>query len=246
MPARPYRTLGFIGNCQADLLQRLFQRTTEGHPFRSFYQFYELTEAGQAKARDELASCDVLFVQDIKNCEDYPLRDAIRAETRVLPFPFLWFAAPWPYDDFNGMRDGHARSQDDPALHTVTYYDGALGRLRKHVPDADARLAAIARSIFQGSSSLNAFSISKRVVSKHRTKSTAARSAAIFSIGFATSRYSTRSIGPTDHCSSCSFSNCWMRSTSHSRYRPCPSSMNWRSFKSPFIRRSAKRSACAG
>jgi hypothetical protein len=136
------RTIGFVGNCQADLLQRLFQRATDGRPFRNFYHFYELDEAEQPKARADLAQCDVLFVQDIKNCEDYPLRDAIRAETRVLPFPFLWFAAPWPYDDFNGLRDGHARSQDDPALHTVTYYDGALGRLRKLVPDPEARVAA--------------------------------------------------------------------------------------------------------
>lgn len=140
--ARPDRTVGFIGNCQADLLQRLFQRAIESRPYRSFYHFYELAEAERAQAQDEVAQCDVLFVQDIKNCDDYPLRDAIRAETRVLPFPFLWFAAPWPYDDFNGLRDARARAQDDPALHTVTYYDGALGRLRKLVPDPEARLAA--------------------------------------------------------------------------------------------------------
>jgi hypothetical protein len=136
------RRIGFMGNCQTELLQRAFSRIAPGGQFRSFYHFTELTEAERPQAKAELDACDILLIQDIKNFDDYPLRDQIPAKTRQIRFPFLWFAAPWPYDDFNGLRDTHARSQDDPSLHTVIYYDGALGRLRKLVPDPQARLEA--------------------------------------------------------------------------------------------------------
>jgi hypothetical protein len=139
------RTIGFIGNCQAELLHRAFSRVVSGEEIRSFYHFFDVPEADRAAAAEELAQCDDLLVQDVKNFEDYALRDAIPASTNIMRFPVIWFAAPWPYDDFNGLRDAHARSQDDPSLRTTTYYDGALGKLRKLVPDPQARLEAYRR-----------------------------------------------------------------------------------------------------
>jgi hypothetical protein len=136
------RVIGFIGNCQTELLHRGFQHVVPAGEIRSFYHFYDVADEDRTAAAAELAQCDELLVQDIQNFEHYTLRDCIPRRTNVIRFPFLWFAAPWPYDDFNGLRDNHARGQDDPSRHTTTYYDGALGKLRKLVPDPRARFEA--------------------------------------------------------------------------------------------------------
>jgi polysaccharide biosynthesis acetyltransferase WcbI-like protein len=135
-------TVGFVGNCQAELLQKAFRQATPSADYASFYHFFDVAEDRRAMAGADIANCDVLLMQDIQDLEAYPLRDAIPASTKVLSFPFLRFASPWPYDDFNGLRDSVARAKDDPSLHTVTYYDGVLGRLRRQLPEPQARLAA--------------------------------------------------------------------------------------------------------
>lgn len=135
-------TIGFIGNCQAELIHKAFSRIARANEIRSFYHFFDVPEAERAQGAADLAQCDILLVQDVKNFEDYDLKDAIPARVMTIRFPVIWFAAPWPYDDFNGLRDNHARSLDDPSVHTTTYYDGALGKLRKLVPDPEARLVA--------------------------------------------------------------------------------------------------------
>jgi hypothetical protein len=141
--------IGFVGNCQTQLLQRAFRTMTRDH-VGSFYHFYEMTPQEELCGREDLARCDTLFVQDIRNFDDYPLRPAIGPHTRIVRFPFLSFAAPWPWDDFNGFRDTVARGQDDPSVHTTTYYDGALARLRREVPDSAARLEAYRTLAFKG------------------------------------------------------------------------------------------------
>jgi len=138
----PRRTIGFIGNCQTELLHRAFASIVPADQVRSFYHFFDIADDAREQARAELALCDDLLVQDIKNFEGYGLRNEILPRTNIILFPFLYFAALWPYDDFNGLRDNHARAQDDPALHTVIYYDGVLGKLRKLGGDADARITA--------------------------------------------------------------------------------------------------------
>ncbi len=138
------RTIGFIGNCQTELLHRAFSRVAPAG-ITSFYHFFDVPEADRATAAAQLAQCDDLLVQDVKNFEDYTLREAIPASANIIRFPVIWFAAPWPYDDFNGLRDAHARGLDDPSVHTTTYYDGALGKLRKLVPDPQARFEAYLR-----------------------------------------------------------------------------------------------------
>lgn len=136
------RTIGFVGNCQAQVLQKAFRRATSASHLASFYHFYDVPEAARGAARADLADCDILLMQDIQDLESYPLRDSIPAGARIVQFPFLRFASPWPYDDFNGMRDTIARAQDDPASHTTTYYDGVLGRLRRSTSEPQARFEA--------------------------------------------------------------------------------------------------------
>ncbi len=135
------RRVGFIGNCQAELLHKAFREVAVPADCETFYHFFDVPEAARAAACGDLAACDDLLMQDIQDVEEYPLRAAVPDTTRIIRFPFLRFASPWPYDDFNGLRDGAARAQDDPQLHTTTYYDGVLGRLRRQVTDPEARLA---------------------------------------------------------------------------------------------------------
>jgi hypothetical protein len=105
--------VGFIGNCQAELLQRAFQNAAPDGEFASFYHFFDVPDERRAAARADLARCDILMMQDIQDVDLYPLRDAISPSTKLIQFPFLRFASPWPYDDFNGLRDTIARDQDD-------------------------------------------------------------------------------------------------------------------------------------
>lgn len=135
-------SVGFVGNCQAELLQRAFAKAAPAPGFTSFYHFFDLDQDKLSAARSEIGTCDVLLIQDIQDAESYPLRASLPSHCRLITFPFLRFASPWPYDDFNGLRDSVARSQDDPALHTVTYYNGILGRLRRAEPDPQARFEA--------------------------------------------------------------------------------------------------------
>jgi len=131
-----------VGNCQAELLQRAFAAALPATEFSAFYLFFDPSPAARAQAVTELARSDIVLLQDIQDTESGGLSAAIPSATRIVRFPFLRFASPWPYDDFNGLRDTMARQQDDPALHTTTYYDGILGRLRRLIPDPEARFDA--------------------------------------------------------------------------------------------------------
>jgi hypothetical protein len=136
------RVVGFVGNCQAELLSKVFRAMVPVAEFNVFYHFFDVPADAQESCLSDLRSCDDLLLQGIQDIEDYPLHGAMDTRTRVHSFPFLRFASLWPYDDFNGLRDTVARAQDVPELHTTTYYDGALGRLRQRVPDSESRLAA--------------------------------------------------------------------------------------------------------
>jgi hypothetical protein len=144
------RTVGFVGNCQARVLQKAFQRAAGAAGVASFYHFFDVPESERRSARADLADCDVVLMQDIQDLDSYPVREAIPRRADIVAFPFLRFASPWPYDDFNGLRDAAARAQDDPAHHTTTYYDGFLGRLRRLTPQPRARLEAYRSAALAG------------------------------------------------------------------------------------------------
>jgi hypothetical protein len=132
--------VGFVGNCQAELLQKVFYRAVQHRKIGSFYHFFDISAPMLEQARQELEMCDILILQDIQDIEQYPLHESVPQHAQIIRIPFLRFAAPWPYDDFNGLRDRTARALDDPALHTTTYYDGMLSRLRRQMPDPQQRL----------------------------------------------------------------------------------------------------------
>ena len=51
------------------------------------------------------------------------------------------FSSLWPFDGWNGPNDRAAHDQEAPNL-TFPYLDGLLGRLRKEIPDKEARFHA--------------------------------------------------------------------------------------------------------
>ena len=105
-------SVGFVGNCQAELLQRAFAKASPATDITSFYHFFDVAKDRLAAARAEVRACDVILMQDIQDAEIYPLRAALSPHCQTITFPFLRFASPWPFDDFNGLRDTVARNQD--------------------------------------------------------------------------------------------------------------------------------------
>jgi hypothetical protein len=140
----PRTRLVVVGNCQAETLADALQSDAAlNRRFATKYHFARLQEPFQAAAREDLAQADVILAQDIHDWTLYPLREAIRPDTEIRPFPLLNLASPWPFDHHNGAQDRTAHEAEWPNL-TFQYFDGLLGRLRQDIPDPEARFAAYA------------------------------------------------------------------------------------------------------
>lgn len=123
-----------FGNCQSGLMHRVLRDTpTMTAAFNIMYHELNMTEDRQAVAADEMASCDILLVQDSREWRHYPLRDAVPATARVIRFPFYYFGPLWPFDCHQNKMD-HAAVRPDikPGF---AYQDYLLGELRTQVPD---------------------------------------------------------------------------------------------------------------
>lgn len=135
------RNLVVIGNCQAEMVAVGLRHPAFERQLAVAYHFVDLPEDARAAARQELARCDVVLVQDITNFDDYPLRAAIPEHAETVRFPCLRLASPWPFDSQNGPGDTRARGRAaEPPV--FTHFDGLLARLRTDVPDREARYQA--------------------------------------------------------------------------------------------------------
>ena len=131
-----------VGNCQAQTVHEAFVRTGAlNERVDAKYHFVGLQTELHQLGRSELESSEVLLVQDIKDWENYPLREHIPDGVRIVKFPLLHFASLWPFDHYNGPGDKEAYEREWPNL-TFLYHDGLLARLRKEIPDPEQRLAA--------------------------------------------------------------------------------------------------------
>ncbi|HEV7323489.1 MAG TPA: WcbI family polysaccharide biosynthesis putative acetyltransferase [Bosea sp. (in: a-proteobacteria)] len=148
-PARPSTTahparksLLVLGNCQARILARAL-RNHHGFSrrFQVFHHELELPDNLREQARRDLEASDILLVQDIKEWEQYPLRDHVPASARILRYPCIRFASLWPFDAFNGPDDRLAAAKDYPNFE-FTYFDGLLARLRREIPGQEERFLA--------------------------------------------------------------------------------------------------------
>jgi hypothetical protein len=131
-----------IGNCQAQTVYEALMRTQAFNTkVDAKYHFVGLQQNLHDLARSELANCEMLFVQDINDWANYPLREEIREDLPIIKFPLLHFASLWPFDHYNGPGDREAYEREAPNL-TFLYLDGLLARLRKEISDREERLVA--------------------------------------------------------------------------------------------------------
>ena len=142
-PGRPARTkVVVVGNCQAQTVyEALFRAGNLNVRMDARYHFVELQKNLHEQGRRELEACDVLLVQEIRDWERYPLREAIPDGVPIIWFPLLHFASLWPFDHYNGPGDREAHEREWPNL-TFAYLDGLLGRLRREIPDREQRFDA--------------------------------------------------------------------------------------------------------
>jgi hypothetical protein len=131
-----------VGNCQSETLRQGFVRSEAlNRRFDVKYHFVQLPQNLHEYAARDLEGCDILLIQDIRLWDEFPLRDCVRPGAAVLRFPLVRFASLWPFDAWNGPGDNEAYDREAPNL-TFPYLDGLLGRLRREIPDPEARLAA--------------------------------------------------------------------------------------------------------
>ena len=136
------RKVVVIGNCQAETVRLAFFRAAPlSRRFTAKFHFVGLQKHLHEAGRRELAEADLILVQDIQDWESYPLRDAIPPGVETISFPPLRFASLWPFDHYNGPGDNEAYDREWPNL-TFLYQDGLLGRLRREIPDKEARFRA--------------------------------------------------------------------------------------------------------
>jgi hypothetical protein len=131
-----------VGNCQAQLVHAGFCRVDGlSARFDARYHFVDLPPELHEAGKRELAEAEILFVQDIQDWRRYPLRDCVPAQARIVEFPLLRFASLWPFDHYNGLGDRQALAQEWPNVSYI-HLDGLLGRLRREIPDPEARFRA--------------------------------------------------------------------------------------------------------
>ena len=136
------RKVVIIGNCQSETLRQGFARIeTLNRLFDAKYHFIQLPRNLHEFAARDLETCDILLIQDIRLWDEFPLRDSMRPGAEAVRFPLVRFASPWPFDAWNGPGDKEAHERETPNL-TFPYLDGLLGRLRREIPDREARFHA--------------------------------------------------------------------------------------------------------
>jgi hypothetical protein len=136
------RKVVVVGNCQAlTVCEALCRPGSLNSRVEAKYHFVGLQNSLHEQGRRELADADVLLVQEIRDWERYPLRDAIPEATPIVKFPLLHFASLWPFDHYNGPGDREAWEREWPNL-TFLYLDGLLARLRREIPDREQRFHA--------------------------------------------------------------------------------------------------------
>jgi len=145
-----------------------------------------------AASRRELAEADLILVQDIQDWEGYPLREAIPDGIETIAFPPLRLPRSGRSTISRpGRQEAHDREW--PNL-TFLYQDGLLGRLRREIPDKEARFRAYRGLELDGVVNYVRLHDSKVGASWHSTAGSALRSARMY---WRISRRSNYSIRPS-------------------------------------------------
>ncbi|MBB4952244.1 hypothetical protein H4S14_000286 [Agrobacterium vitis] len=145
-PSRPIlgskKTILIFGNCQGSVLANVMRHQPAfTRQFNVQYHTLTLPANLHEQGRRDLERCDILLVQDIREWEQYPLKEYVPDTLTTIRYPCIRFASPWPFDAFNGPDDRLARDKDHPNFE-FTYFDGLLARLRREIPDHEERFEA--------------------------------------------------------------------------------------------------------
>jgi hypothetical protein len=133
------RRIVIIGNCQSETLRQGFAHIEAlNRRFDAKYHFVDLQQSQRDFVARDLEQCDILLVQDLRDWENFPLRNCVAPAAEIIKFPLIRFASLWPFDAWNGPGDREAHEREAPNL-TFSYLDGLLGRLRKEIPDKEQR-----------------------------------------------------------------------------------------------------------
>ncbi|HEX3860699.1 MAG TPA: WcbI family polysaccharide biosynthesis putative acetyltransferase [Stellaceae bacterium] len=136
------RKIVIIGNCQSETLRQGFAHIDVlNQRFEAKYHFIQLPKNLHEFAARDLETCDFLLIQDIRLWDEFPLRDCVRPGAESARYPLVRFGSPWPFDAWNGPGDKEAHDREAPNL-TFPYLDGLLGRMRREIPDPEARFRA--------------------------------------------------------------------------------------------------------
>lgn len=131
-----------FGNCQGGILANVLRHHSAfSGQFSVKHHSMELPTNLHEQGKRDLEQSDILLVQDIREWEQYPLRDHVPETLQTVRYPCVRFASPWPFDAFNGPDDKVARNRDYPNFE-FTYFDGMLARLRNEMPDREMRFDA--------------------------------------------------------------------------------------------------------
>jgi hypothetical protein len=126
-----------FGNCQA---QTVAQALAQMNDLEVYYHFVVMREEQSEEWARQIAFADLVLVQDVTNWENYPFQKV--AETKqVVKFPFVHFAALWPFDGHQNGNDDVviAKQERTPPSMRFAFNDSLLARLRTEEPDPEKR-----------------------------------------------------------------------------------------------------------
>ena len=136
------RRVVIVGGFQSETLRQGFSRIAAlSERFEARYHYVQLPKNLHEFAARDLGECDILLVQDIRLWNEFPLRECVRPGAEIIKYPLVRCASLWPFDAWNGPGDRDALAREAPNL-AFPYLDGLLGRLRREIPDPEARFAA--------------------------------------------------------------------------------------------------------
>lgn len=128
------------GNCQSAALYEVLRRIP------AVTQRWEVVHHQLWAKEDVLAGnlaefddCEVLLQQDLRDWRTHPRAATLAAHTKVVRFPFCYFAALWPFDGHQNGNDPSWNFGEGELKFGFT--DSLLGKLRALEPDPVIRAA---------------------------------------------------------------------------------------------------------
>lgn len=138
------KNIVIYGNCQAEIVARFLRRLPDiSGRYDVFYHFVSIKENEFAAWEEQINSAEIVLAQDVVNWSGYPFRHIAEGK-RLVRFPFVRFAALWPFDATQGLPDEVAIAARPSLPHELVfdYQDSLLAKLRNEIADVDERFLA--------------------------------------------------------------------------------------------------------